>query len=207
MDNVLIHGLGQDSKSWADVKEHLKEENWTTYVPNLFELLNNGPYTYQNLYNQFESHINNYPGKVNLCGLSLGGLLALDYAKNYPNKVNSLILIGVPYKIPKLLMDIQAMVFRLMPKTTFEKLGLAKYEVISLIASTKDLNIATNLEKIECKTLLICGDKDQFNRKSSQRFHDGIKNSEFSLVNNSGHEVNVDNPKALAELISEFWKK
>ncbi|WP_230083498.1 alpha/beta fold hydrolase [Aerococcus tenax] len=185
IDNVLIHGLGQDSKSWADVKEHLKEENWTTYVPNLFELLNNGPYTYQNLYNQFESHINNYPGKVNLCGLSLGGLLALDYVKNYPEKVNSLILIGVPYKIPKLLMDIQAMVFRLMPKTTFEKLGLAKDEFISLIASTKD----------------------QFNRKSSQRFHSTIKNSELSLIKNAGHEVNVDNPKALAELISEFWKK
>ncbi|KAA9242081.1 alpha/beta fold hydrolase [Aerococcus tenax] len=207
MDNVLIHGLGQDSKSWADVKEYLKEENWTTYAPNLFELLNNGPYTYQNLYNQFESHINNYEGKVNLCGLSLGGLLALDYAKNYPNKVNSLILIGVPYKIPKLLMDIQAMVFRLMSKRTFETLGLAKDDFISLLRSTKDLNIATNLKQVDCKTLLICGKKDRFNLKSSKLFHERIKNSELSVVKNSGHEVNTDNPKALAELISEFWKK
>ncbi|AMB96406.1 alpha/beta fold hydrolase [Aerococcus urinae] len=207
MKNILIHGLGQDHTSWDPVKGHLGEENLAVHCPNLFELVKNDRYTYQNLYNQFETHINHYDSKVNLCGLSLGGLLALDYAKNYPNKVNSLILIGVPYKIPKLLMDIQAMIFRLMPKRTFEKLGLAKDEFVSLIASTKDLNIATNLEQVDCKTLLICGEKDRFNLKSSRHFHAQIKNSELNLIKNAGHEVNVDNPKVLAELISEFWKK
>ncbi|MCY3027761.1 alpha/beta hydrolase [Aerococcus sp. JJEM-2022a] len=206
MKNILIHGLGQDHTSWDQVKGYLDEENLAVQCPNLYELLKIDSYTYQNLYQNFERQVNNYPGKVNLCGLSLGGLLALDYAKNYPEKVNSLILIGVPYKIPKLLMTIQSMVFKLMPESNFKQLGLAKEEFISLLASTKGLSIATHIEKITCKTLLICGEKDRFNRKSSERFHTGIKNSELRLVKNSGHEVNVDNPKALANLIAEFWK-
>ncbi|MCY3025325.1 alpha/beta fold hydrolase [Aerococcus loyolae] len=206
MKNILIHGLGQDHTSWDQVKGYLDEENLAVQCPNLYELLKIDSYTYQNLYQNFERQVNNYPGKVNLCGLSLGGLLALDYAKNYPEKVNSLILIGVPYKIPKLLMTIQSMVFKLMPESNFKQLGLAKEEFISLLASTKGLSIATHIEKITCKTLLICGEKDRFNRKSSERFHAGIKNSELRLVKNSGHEVNVDNPKALANLIAEFWK-
>ncbi|MCY3036313.1 MULTISPECIES: alpha/beta fold hydrolase [Aerococcus] len=206
MKNILIHGLGQDRSSWDQVKKYLDEESVTVQCPNLYELFENDPYTYQTLYQNFERQVNNYPGKVNLCGLSLGGLLALDYAKNYPEKVNSLILIGLPYKIPKLLMTIQAMVFKLMPESNFTQLGLGKDEFISLIASTKDLSIATHLEEITCKTLLICGEKDRFNLTSSQRFHTAIKNSEFSLVNNSGHEVNVDNPQVLAQLIAGFWK-
>ncbi|KAA9293107.1 MULTISPECIES: alpha/beta fold hydrolase [Aerococcus] len=206
MKNILIHGLGQDHTSWDQVKRYLEAEKLTVQCPNLYELFENDPYTYQTLYQNFERQVNNYSGKVNLCGLSVGGLLALDYAKNYPEQVNALILIGVPYKIPKLLMTIQSMVFKLMPESNFKQLGLGKEEFISLIASTKGLSIATHLENISCKTLLICGDKDQFNRKSSERFHGGIKNSELRLLKNSGHEVNVDNPKALAHLIAEFWQ-
>ena len=33
-----------------------------------------------------------------------------------------------------------------------------------------------------------------------------IKNSKFKIIENSGHEVNVDNPKKLARVIYDFWK-
>ncbi len=55
------------------------------------------------LYNTFSDFCNNQKRKLNLCGLSLGGVLALDFVKEYPEKVNSIILIGTPYKIPKAL--------------------------------------------------------------------------------------------------------
>ncbi|MHA6603680.1 alpha/beta fold hydrolase [Aerococcus urinae] len=206
MKNILIHGLGQDNTSWDHVKNYLDEANIAVDCPNLFELIKKDTSTYQNLYKRFEAYVNNKEDKVNLCGLSLGGLLALDYAKNNPDKVNALILIGLPYKIPKSLMTVQAMVFKLMPKRTFIPLGLTKNEFIRLIHSTKTLNIATHLEKIPCQTLLVCGENDRFNLKSSKLFHADIKNSQLRLIKNAGHEVNTDNPKALAELISESWK-
>lgn len=38
---------------------------------------------------------------IDWCGLSLGGVLALNYAIERPDKVKSLVLIATPYMIPK----------------------------------------------------------------------------------------------------------
>ena len=205
MKNILIHGLGQDNKSWDKVKEYLRVYNYNVICPNLFDLLKNDSYGYNNLYGAIEEQINNCNDKVNLCGLSLGGIVALDYAKNHPEKVNSLILIGVPYKIPKLLFSIQTFVFKLMPQSNFLKLGLKKYEFINLLKSLKDLKINGELERVNCRTLLLCGKEDKLNIKSSKLFNEKIKNSKFGIIKNSGHEINIDNPKDLGYIISEFW--
>lgn len=207
MINILIHGLGQDPSSWEEVKSYLKDDKFNTIYPNLFDLVQNYTYSYSNVYRNFERQINKYDEKVNLCGLSLGGLLALDYAKKHPEKINSLILIGVPYKIPRLLFNIQTFIFKLMPRSKFIKLGLTKEQFINLIKSIKNLKISEGLDKINSKTLLICGEKDKINIKSSKLFKADIKNSKFKIIENAGHEVNIDNPKDLAKLIADFWKK
>lgn len=98
MTNILIHGLGQTEKSWNMTRQYLKEFDVET--PNLFQKKLH-EMSYANLYHAFANDCNNKPGKLNLCGLSLGGVLALEYAKEYPDKVNFLILIGVPYQIQR----------------------------------------------------------------------------------------------------------
>ena len=205
MKNILIHGLGEDNKSWDKVKEYLRVYNYNVICPNLFDILKNDSYEYNNLYGAIEEQINNCNDKVNLCGLSLGGIVALDYAKNHPEKVNSLILIGVPYVIPKLLFSIQTFVFKLMPQSNFLKLGLKKDEFINLLKSMKNLKINDELEQVNCRTLLLCGKEDKLNIKSGKLFNEKIKNSKFEIIKNSGHEINIDNPKDLGQIISEFW--
>ena len=145
--------------------------------------------------------------QLNLCGLSLGGILALDYAKEFPEKVNSLILIGTPYKIPKFLFKLQGVIFHIMPKSTFEKIGCKKRDFMSLVSSMSDLYIETNLDKIDCKTLILCGIKDNQNMENAKLLNENIKNSSFKTISNASHEVNVDNPKELANIIYEFWKE
>lgn len=207
MKNILIHGLGQDNSSWDIVKEYFKENKNEVICPNLFDLLKNNSYEYENLYRNFEEQLDNYEGPVNLCGLSLGGILALDYAKNRPEKVNSLILIGVPYKIPKILFNLQTFIFRFIPKSNFLKLGLKKDHFINLLESMKGIRINDELDKVTCKTMLLYGEKDKFNINSCKLLNDSIKNSKLIIISNSAHEVNVDNPKELAEIISNFWKR
>ena len=48
--------------------------------------------------------------------------------------------------------------------------------------------------------------KDNINMKSAKQLNKVIKNSKFKIIENSGHEVNVDNPKKLANVIYDFWK-
>jgi pimeloyl-ACP methyl ester carboxylesterase len=38
------------------------------------------------IYTTFVKYCNNFTDKLNLCGLSLGGILALNYTIDYPKK-------------------------------------------------------------------------------------------------------------------------
>lgn len=206
MKNILIHGLGQNNQSWNNTVIYLKKNGIDTICPNLFEITNNNLVNYNNMYNAFSNFCNNQEEKVNLCGLSLGGILALDFAREYPEKVNSIILIGTPYKIPQPLFKIQNLIFKMMPKRTFEKMGCSKRGFINLVNSMSNLNIAKDLNKIKCKGLILCGAKDNVNMESAKLLNNSIKNSEFKIISNSSHEVNIDNPKELSNIIYNFWK-
>lgn len=206
MINILIHGLGQNKESWEKTSIYLKNNNIETISVNLFEMMNNTFVSYENLYKAFSAFCNLQKEKVNLCGLSLGGILALDFAKEYPEKVNSIILIGTPYRIPKFLFKIQNLIFSMMPKKTFKKIGCSKKEFIALVRSMNNLNIAKDLDKIKCRSLILCGIKDKVNLKSAKLLKNKIKNSEYKIISHSSHEVNIDNPQILSEVVSSFWK-
>lgn len=204
MKNILIHGLGQDEKSWDKVIKELNDDV-KVLCPNLFSLVKE-EMNYKNLYKAFSSYCNAKEEGLNLCGISLGGILAIDYAKQYPEKVNSLIIIGTPYDIPKTLFKFQNIVFKFMPKSTFTKMGCEKKSFIKLVNSMTELNIKSNLDKIECKTLVLCGENDKANLESSRLLYEHIKDSELEVIVNSMHEVNTDNPKELSNIICKFWE-
>jgi pimeloyl-ACP methyl ester carboxylesterase len=174
MINILIHGLGQNNQSWNDVQKHLNNDGILVEIPNLY-CLNNKSVTYSNLYNNFENILNNYQDKLNLCGLSLGGIIALEYAKRHPEKVNSLVLIGTPYKISKVLFTIQNIIFKFMPESTFKNIGISKQDFCRLFNSLQNINLVKNLENINCPTLLMCGTKDKANIKSLKQLKKKLK--------------------------------
>lgn len=206
MKNILIHGLGQNNQSWSKIAVFLKNNGIDTQCPNLFEIAKGTSKNYKMMYHAFSDFCNNQKEKLNLCGLSLGGILALDFVKEYPEKVNSIILIGTPYKIPKTLFKIQSCIFHIMPKKIFDKMGCSKKDFIALVNSMSNLNIVKDLETINCKSLIVCGFKDNVNIESAKQLNKSIKNSEFKVISNSSHEVNIDNPKELSNLIYDFWK-
>ena len=208
MKNILIHGLGQNENSWIEVQKELRNYNIDVETPNLYAMLKNSVIIdYNTLFKNFIDYCNSFDEQINLCGLSLGGLLALDYTKKFPDKVNSIIIIGVPYKIPKFIFKIQWLIFHIMPKSIFKDIGLTKADFISLVNSINSLEINGMLDKIKCKTLIMCGDKDNQNMGSARLFNKDIKNSHLKIIKNSSHEVNIDNPKELSNAILNFWNK
>ena len=42
--------------------------------------------------------------------------------------------------------------------------------------------------------------------KSAKQLNKVIKNSKFKIIENAGHQVNIDNPKVLSNVIYGFWK-
>lgn len=204
MAYLLIHGLGQGSESWKDVCQVLSEEGIETECLDLFKLESTGK-QYSALFQAFANQCNSYEDKVDLCGLSLGGLLALDYAKAYPQKVNSLIVIGTPYEIPKRLFQLQSCLFHLMPQSTFTKMGSTKQDFLALVKSMAHLAIADGLENIKCPVLILCGEKDRANQKSAIKMHEYLKQSKYQQIQAAAHEVNKENPLELAKAMVDFW--
>lgn len=208
MINILVHGLGQDAKSWNEIKNQLNNNGINVETPNLFSIVKNYQVNYENMYRTFADYCNSFNDKINLVGLSLGGVLAIDYIAEFPKKVNSVILIGTPYEIPKPIFTIQNIIYKFMPKRIFEKMGCSKKDIIRLLDSMKNLSIPDKAQDIKCNTLIICGEKekDNINMKSAKQLNKVIQNSKFSIIENAGHEVNIDNPKELANMIYNFWK-
>ena len=204
MKNILIHGLGQNKESWIATIEKLKSYKIDSQCTNLFELTNE-EINYKNIYKAFSNYCNSFNEKVNLCGLSLGGILAIDYSIEFPERVNSIILIGTPYKIPKMLFRIQSIVFKCMKENSFIVTGLSKKEFIKLTNSMRNIEISNKVKSIKCDTLVLCGEKDEVNMKSSKQLKDNIKQSKFRFIKNAGHEVNKDEPEELSNVIAKFW--
>lgn len=198
MKYILIHGLGQSEKAWEEVDSLLGGSN---ELIDLNLLLYEKEKIYENLYMEFEKYCNKFSGKINLCGLSLGGVLALDYTIKNPEKVESLILIGTQYKFSKGLMKFQNIIFKFLPDKIFKELGFTRKDFLSLTNSVIDINFFNRLEEISNKTIIICGKKDRANIKASINMHKKIPNSKLYIIDGAGHEVNRDRPRELAEII------
>lgn len=205
MKNILIHGLGQNSKDWDTIKNELETRGISPIVPDLFDLTKGRELDYPTVYQAFSELCESYKDKLNLCGLSLGGLLALNYAIQYPKKINSLVLIGTPYEIPKGFLKLQNFVFKFMPQSVFQNMGISKKDFIHLSNSMANLNFMELAATLGCPALILCGAKDKTNMGSAKRFHEAMKNSKLVIVEDSGHEVNKDNPNELVRVLQDFW--
>lgn len=206
MGYVFIHGLGQNSSSWDRTVSYLQGHRHVN-CPDLSAMVSNKEVTYNNLYNSFVEYCKGIDEPLNLCGLSLGGILALNYVVDYPEKVKSLVLIATQYEMPKMLLKLQNIVFRFVPKTSFREMGFKKEDFFQLTQSMLDLNFSKDLIDISCVTLIVCGKKDYANRNASKDLVERIPEAELQFITNAGHEVNIQASQGLAEALETFYNK
>ena len=204
MKKVFVHGLGQTSKSWDDVISYMTASQDIS-CPDLSKLLVGQKATYHLLYQAFTDYCQKIDGKIALCGLSLGGVLALNYALDYPDRVHSLVLIGTPCRVPKTMLIVQSILFHCFPKTFFQKMGFCKKDILTLTKSMKDLDFFRYASNITCPALIVCGKKDKANMKSSYYFYEHIQKARLDILDNAGHVVNEDQPRMLARLLDEYY--
>lgn len=205
MNLLLLHGLGQGPGSWDGVLDALGPDPGAA-CPDLFGLCGGAP-DYPALYAAFEDYAGALPAPVLLCGLSLGAVLALDYAIRRPERVAGLVLIAPQYKMPRALLRLQNAVFRMMPERAFAQTGMGKGDILRLTASMMDLDLRDGLARVDCPALILVGEKDAANRKAARELAGLLPRATVREVPGAGHEVNVDAPRELAEALRGFWEK
>ena len=92
-----------------------------------------------------------------------------------------------------------------MPKAAFQNMGVSKKDFIRLSKSMAELNFMKSAAMLDCPALILCGANDKANMESAKRFHEAMKNSKLVIVEDSGHEVNKDNPNELVSVLQDFW--
>lgn len=206
MRQVYLHGLGQTPDCWGKTIAYLKSAGYSV-CPDLAEMLQGQEASYQNLYGAVSAVCGQFDEPVDLCGLSLGGVLALNYAIDHPERVNSLALIAAQYNMPKRLLRLQNAIFRCMPKFMFRQTGFGKAEFLRLCRTMMELDFSGSIGNVKCPALVLCGEKDSANRKAAVELAGLLEHGEFRVVNGAGHEVNVDEPEKLAQALGVFFNR
>ena len=201
---ILIHGSGHKAASWNETVSRL-DCRGDVLCPELSSLLMGKEASYPNLRAAFGAYCAQAGGPVHLCGLSLGGILALDYTLEHPEAVKTLVLIGTPHKVPKAAFALQNVVFRLLPQSTFASMAFDKKNTFALGNSMRDLDFSGLVSAVQCPTLILCGEKDRANIQSAQFLSQNIKGAQLQLIAQTGHVVNEENPGALAKRLNEFY--
>ena len=172
--------------------------------------------------------------KTHICGLSMGGLIAQQFALDYPSMVDRLVLAGTfchlgmygwfLIKFAKLLNRI-ALVFismetnaKIGAKGLFRKkeqkelrdffirevAKISKKEYIKVVDATYAFDSLKRLKEIESPTLILNAEGEKEERKQAEIMHREIRNSRKALILDTAHASNLEKPEEFNKLVLDF---
>lgn len=200
MKLIFLHGLGQSADSWKEVQELLVD-----YPSEALELFPSGVATYQEAKERIYQYLSKETEPFVLVGLSLGAAMALELSSYDLPNLQALVLSGCPLKLAgNILFYIQLLIFKLLPKRTFEKQGADKALMVGVSEELKTLDLREIAKNCPYPTLLICGSQDKPNLSSMKTIQELMPNSQFQIIPDGPHILNRAKPKEFAEQIKPF---
>ena len=200
MKLVFLHGLGQSAESWKEVRNLL-----TDYPSEAIELFPSTVSNYQQAKERVYQHLAQETEPFILVGLSLGAALALELSSYDLPNLQGLVLSGCPLKLAgNILFKIQLMIFKLLPKSFFEKQGADKTLMVGVSEELKTLDLTQIAQNCHYPSLLICGSKDLPNLISMRKLYQLLPQVRFQIIPDGPHTLNTDKPKEFAEKTRSF---
>ena len=200
MKLVFLHGLGQSAESWKEVRNLL-----TDYPSEAIELFPSTVSNYQQAKERVYQHLAQETEPFILVGLSLGAALALELSSYDLPNLQGLVLSGCPLKLAgNILFKIQLMIFKLLPKSFFEKQGADKTLMVGVSEELKTLDLTQIAQNCHYPSLLICGSKDLPNLISMRKLYQLLPQAQFQIIPDGPHTLNTAKPKEFAEKTKSF---
>lgn len=228
---LLIHGVAGSSIQWQELMEYLEAEHRVIAL----DLPGHGSSTgrggksvesYVNLVHSFAEALHLPPAI--LCGYSMGGAIALEYALKYPQDVYALGLIstGARLKVAPLFLEtclekdmdklkILLGKYAFAPSVSliqiqkwYKKWGLPASEVIygDFLACNSFDRIEV-VQEIKAPALVVCGDEDRMTPvKYAEFLVSKIENSSLRIIEGGGHMLMAEKPLELSAVLADFAK-
>ncbi len=234
---VFLHGFPFSSTMWNDQVEYFSS-SYRVLTPDFRshgKNTGNFPWTLAHLAEDLKDELDKIDAKnIVLCGLSMGGYVALEFLALYPNTVKGLILCDTAAKSDdnqdkdkrfKAMQEIcrvgvEKFARDFSDKCIFENHAL-KSKVAGMIlvnkpydllcglmalAGRKDQN--STLDRISCPTLILCGEQDLITPLAdSENLFKNIKKSSIVKIPKAGHLSNLENPQYFNQAIENFLEE
>ena len=185
---VLLHGLGTGPDAWQAQVEALAPTR-VVLVPAL--ALDVG-FTVEREASRVWAGIET-PGAADLCGLSLGALVALRMALDRPERVRRLVLCAGFASLPRR--------FRLL----MAALGLtARSPIRAVFREGRRFDVRRELSGLRTPALVLVGDRDRANLGLSRVLAAELPNAELRVISGGGHIANLDAAEAFTQVLREF---
>ena len=203
---VLLHGLGQAPMAWEDVVVPLYSSRrlLTPWVPGLKPTEKQRVPVADAAAKLDTDLMLEGMQQVDLGGLSYGAVVATRLAADFPERVRRLVLMAGMVRPPKALMKMQLQMLKMMPASRLADSSVSKERLLHTLEIVRDINLTDALPKITAPTLVLIGSKDVANRSAAQALASGISGAELREVPGAGHQINVEQPKVLVEILRDF---
>ena len=197
---VFLAGLGQPVSSWDRVRESLPEGIEGIAIP-----LRLGPdFTFESRAREVMEHLDSLGlDEVDLCGLSIGAMVALQCAAEFPQRIRHLILSGgqvYPHPVP---VTLQIWAMRLLPPVLLRN-GWTKEDLLPPLQAIREADLRPEMARVRARTLVLCGARDIENLGAAKKTMRGIPGAQLQIVPGVGHTWNVSHPEVFARYVSRF---
>jgi pimeloyl-ACP methyl ester carboxylesterase len=182
--------------------DHLPEQELVA-----LELFENGrlPEDYQQLVAKVRGLLEAEQEDFILLGLSLGASLIYSLLELPPAHLKGIVACAGQYKLKgNLPYQLQGFIFKVMPRSAFVKESFDKANLIGFYESMMRLDLTEVLSKSQLPALVVCGQKDFFNVKTSKAAANLMPKAQFQMIPSAGHLLTDDAPEALAHLVRGF---
>lgn len=232
---ILINSLGTNLAIWDDMLPRLASRyRVLTYDKRGHGLSDSprGPYG-------LDAHVGDLIGLADacgfrhfaVCGISIGGMIAMRLAARHPGKVSSLVLcdtaaaIGTPDMWNTRIAEVERGGMSSIAESVLGRWVSRGYRELrpadfagwrnmlercpadgyaASCASVRDANLAGDLAHIAAPTMVIAGENDVSTPPALVRtLADAIPGAQFRLVRGAGHVPSIEQPEQLCELLCE----
>lgn len=185
---VFLHGIGTGPEAWRPQVEAFSSSR-EVFTPSVAHSLERACSELDAL------------GLIcaDLCGLSWGSLVALQYAIERPGRVSRLVLAAGLASLPprlRMFQHVMSVLVRVVPG--------APHELAGAMREGARFDVREGARRLEAPTLVLCGERDRVSLSLSRSLAGLLPNARFETVPEAGHVANVDNPLAFNAALEAF---